>query len=397
MIGIIYVGYTKIDLSILSNKPIEIIPLEIVEETTESDIFDAFSDEILEERSESLNIDNYYYYLLNNQEKSLYQDMVEAYFNYNTTIDLSVYYSDMENDAVQKVHWYVLLDYPEIFWVGTENKVTYIETEDGKSLKELNVTNYYSEDEIIIYEESLSQKFTWINQIVGEAETDYDKALAIYEYIIWNCTYDDVYDNELEEAESATIIGVLLNGEAICSGYAKAYSYLLNLLDIETISVVGYAEGNGHEWNIIVLDGEFYHVDSTWGDPLLEEYDEDYISYDYFCLTSELINRTHTEMEDIIYPICTAETYNYYTYNDLYFDYYNYDLFSAKVAELFNSGVSNMTFRFGSKEEYDIAVTALIEEDLGKIVYSYTDILANECGYRLNEELYLISLEFVFK
>ena len=53
-------------------------------------------------------------------------------------------------------------------------------------------------------------------------------------------------------------------GEAVCSGYAEAYSMLLAAADIESYRI----HGSGHEWNVVKIDGEYYQVDTTWDDPV---------------------------------------------------------------------------------------------------------------------------------
>lgn len=64
-------------------------------------------------------------------------------------------------------------------------------------------------------------------------------------------------------------------GQAVCAGYAKAFVYILANLGVEAEFVTGYTYDSygkldlkeRHAWNRVKLDGEYYYVDPTWGDP----------------------------------------------------------------------------------------------------------------------------------
>ena len=64
----------------------------------------------------------------------------------------------------------------------------------------------------------------------------------------------------------------IVAGSAACEGYAKAAKYLLEKAEIECFTLVGDAqnfegETESHMWNIVNIDGEYYHLDTTWDDP----------------------------------------------------------------------------------------------------------------------------------
>lgn len=90
---------------------------------------------------------------------------------------------------------------------------------------------------------------------------DYDKALALHDYLVRSCRYD-------EEAPAAahTAYGALVQGAAVCDGYARAYAALLERAGVACL-VVG-STAMDHVWNLVQLDGAWYHVDVTWDDPV---------------------------------------------------------------------------------------------------------------------------------
>ncbi|MDE6319573.1 MAG: hypothetical protein K2M22_07690, partial [Lachnospiraceae bacterium] len=93
------------------------------------------------------------------------------------------------------------------------------------------------------------------------------KAIVLHDYLVINVEYD--YDNYLSGSipdDSFNAYGALVNGTAVCNGYALAYKYLLNQVGIESYMVT--SKSMNHAWNLVKLDGEYYHVDTTWDDPV---------------------------------------------------------------------------------------------------------------------------------
>jgi len=103
---------------------------------------------------------------------------------------------------------------------------------------------------------------------VPPALTPLEKVLFVHDWIARGCEFDNELSNNYERPREPwichTAYGVLVNGVAVCQGYAYAAFELLNRLGVETINVVSSALG--HEWNMVKLDGKWYHMDITWDD-----------------------------------------------------------------------------------------------------------------------------------
>lgn len=98
--------------------------------------------------------------------------------------------------------------------------------------------------------------------LVGNEElTDAEKALLLHDRLAVHCEYD----TSLMAPNCHNMYGALVNGVAVCQGYAMAYMYLLREVDIPS-SYVSSALLN-HGWNLVEIDGKEYHVDVTWDDP----------------------------------------------------------------------------------------------------------------------------------
>lgn len=110
--------------------------------------------------------------------------------------------------------------------------------------------------------------------------SQYELALWLHDWIVDNCTYDNSATGVYCSAE-----GVFFHGKGTCAAYRSAYKMLLDRVGI----VNERCTGNGHEWNIVKLNGKWYHIDATWDD------DNYYDKRLYFGLTDELMAIAHSD------------------------------------------------------------------------------------------------------
>lgn len=132
--------------------------------------------------------------------------------------------------------------------------------------------------------------------IIDNHMSDRDKVKAVHDWIINNTVYD--YHNYLNGTipdASYEIQGVMLNGTAVCSGYAKAFDYFMYVLKIEHQYLTGVAyngeESGGHAWNRVMIDGNWLYIDCTWDDPVGGT--NNYLLYDYYLISYEAMSRDH--------------------------------------------------------------------------------------------------------
>lgn len=147
-----------------------------------------------------------------------------------------------------------------------------------------------------------------ISSVTDSSMSEVEKELAIHEYVVKNTAYDfDNYLNERVPEDSYTAYGTLINGKAVCQGYADTMKLLLNLAGIEAQVVVGYAK-EPHAWNLVKIDGEYYHLDATWDDPVPDEGNN--VRYSYFNVSDEQISKDH-EWNRKNYVTSTSERFKY--------------------------------------------------------------------------------------
>jgi len=129
-------------------------------------------------------------------------------------------------------------------------------------------------------------KVKQIARAMPKGLSDYEKVKYVNDYIVYHTQY------ELKsKASPYTPYSILLNGEGVCEGYALSTLLLLKELGIETKYISGTAGGELHAWNLVKLDGKWYHLDTTWNDPVPDRGET--IGYDYFLISDKQMQKDH--------------------------------------------------------------------------------------------------------
>jgi hypothetical protein len=260
-----------------------------------------------------------------------------------------------------------MIDHPEIFYVDGYSYDKYYLSDKTVSIRFSGTYNcdYDTALKKAMRIEAAADKILAAapQKETGSDVTDYDIVKYVYDTLITDTDYNvDAEDNQ-------NIYSVFVNNESVCLGYAKATQYLLLKLGIECTLVHGVVEENeSHAWNLVKADGDYYYVDTTWGDA---SYQNDgnstgysystSVNYDYLCVTTEQLLRTHSIDSYLSLPLCTALTDNYYVKEDALF--YSYD--EEKLRKLFDSafseGKNNVTIKCSDNDCFNEIKRRLID------------------------------------
>ncbi|MCL6547905.1 MAG: hypothetical protein K6T30_03235, partial [Alicyclobacillus sp.] len=123
-----------------------------------------------------------------------------------------------------------------------------------------------------------------LSQILKPGMTDIQKELAIHDYIVLHSAYDTSLRN-------LTPYALLTRGTAVCQGYQMLTYLMLTRAGVPCKMVDGTAGGGGHSWVMVKIAGRWYHLDTTWDDPVPDQ--PGHVSYAYFNLTDAQISRDH--------------------------------------------------------------------------------------------------------
>lgn len=258
----------------------------------------------------------YFYNQLNSNAKSIYSQIVNN-FDLLKAGDKTIDFSNDTADAdtnFQTAWDALMLDNPNIFFINTSN-ITLQSKSDRKIWektprysyklmpkqgKKYYMDTWQTQDEV---ENAIKEVDEKAKNIIASAKgSRYDKVKYIHDYIVDNAEYDNS-----DRTNNGNIYGLLIEKNAVCEGYAKAFQYLLNLLDIPNIIVYGEGINSNnnaeyHSWNYVQMDDEkWYAVDTTWDDPIVignGRITED-IKHEYFLKGSDSFFNNHKESNDV--------------------------------------------------------------------------------------------------
>jgi hypothetical protein len=148
--------------------------------------------------------------------------------------------------------------------------------------------------------------------------------------------------------------------------------------------------GENHAWNLVKVNGAYYYVDVTWGDASYQsdasDWDNGYvpeINYDYLCVTTEQLQRTHTIQNYVPLPECTAEADNYYVRENTLFFEYDSEKMSLLFQKLGTEGYPDVTVKCNDADTYSSIYEALIEQ---QDIFDYLPEEKDTISYTLNEK-----------
>lgn len=121
----------------------------------------------------------------------------------------------------------------------------------------------------------------FISKNINNNINNYDKIKLFHDYIVNNTIYDQ---NNNDKSNTAYGYNLITTGKAICGGYSDIMSIYLNTLGIQNYKITS----ENHVWNLVNIDGIWYHLDVTWDDPVASD-GKQYLLHNFFLIsTSEL-------------------------------------------------------------------------------------------------------------
>lgn len=139
--------------------------------------------------------------------------------------------------------------------------------------------------------EEMNKKVLAILDLVDPKWSDFRKILFVHDYLIDNITYESNYTEDNEFTRSChSAYGALINGRAVCDGYSEAFELIMDQLGIDCMVVSSSAMN--HAWNLVKVDGKWYHIDLTHDDPIVNRLGHDLygtVKHDNFLMSDEYV------------------------------------------------------------------------------------------------------------
>jgi hypothetical protein len=219
-----------------------------------------------------------------------------------------------------------IADHPEYFYVSKYTSTSYntstnilsalyLYYTDGVTVDTLdeqhNLIHAASRTNIANEIQALNRKTEGILKLISGSATPLAKEKFIHDYLVTHITFDK------NVASSATftfgevlphdwdIYGALIEGSAVCEGYAKAFSYLCHCVGINATTVLGATSDGDHMWDEVNIGGKWYLVDVAWDDMDKTGDLSDLKGYEYFNITTSGLSK-HVPSTIMVYPSATG-------------------------------------------------------------------------------------------
>lgn len=270
----------------------------------------------------------------------------------------------------ERTGFFTLVYYCCTAYSYVDTKFFYSDT-DGDGVRDTIILPYnydviaVEQDGIDIYNE-LDAK---LNEIVSAMPdgSEYEKIRYLHDYLIFNSTYSE------NAILPFTAYGALVEQNATCQGYANAMHLLLQRAGFETCFVVGRGDRADvtHKWNYVRLsDGKWYVLDPTWADPTGKD-DPDYINYDYFLISDEVLLQDHLEKFDNAYynnsyyydiPVADSMDMSFHMVEGYYATSVDEarEIIKKQVAQCAQSGKKYVYLRISEESVYEEIRTAIL-------------------------------------
>lgn len=326
--------------------------------------------------------------LKTDEEQYLYEKIKKNIYYITNSTDQNGHYRTerlkitgvrMSEYSIRKVVNAFSFDNPQVFWL--ENLFGYAYTGNDTIVEFYSV---FSADECEKYINTFNKKINETVLSVGDNMSEYEREKYIHDKLLENCTYKKGVTGSGDGWQYFSAYGAIVEGEAVCEGYAKSMQILLSQLGIECYIIRGEGEGVGHMWNVVKLGGEWYHLDPTWNDT------DDIINYEYFNVNTEMITKNHIINEDddnidfenmsedttvkynFFVPMCTSLAMNYYNVEGYLIDEFDEQTDNDMISVLVNAANKNQMYvplRFGNSMTYNEYIDKLFYSSPYKFYY----------------------------
>ena len=252
-------------------------------------------------------MEQYYYNRLNKAQQNTYHAIKTGLQSLAPSFQIP----RLEHKELADVFFLVRLDNPEIFYSVNFKYKFYQDSGNAEMIPE------YMFDKSKIQDHQKAMK-SRVEKLARPAMkmNEVEKLQYIHDFICQNVYYD-----KLKKAYSHEIIGPLGQGVGVCEGIAKSVKILCDALGIWCIVAISEANPEKgikyrHAWNVVRVNGKYYHVDATFDNSLGKNTDT--IRYDYFCLSDKQLFRDHQPLVWKI-PACEDGEHFYYKEKKLSF------------------------------------------------------------------------------
>ena len=227
--------------------------------------------------------------------KELHEYLRDSIAEMQQEIDVSSYV--ITTDSLLKIFTETVNYYPELFHISNRIRYTY----SGNYVYSVIPEYVITAEEYAAKIKTYNERIDYIASGAAPLKTDLEKILYIHNYLVTNFEYDTSY-------KIYDVYNFLTAGTGVCQAYTQTFNALMHRLGIECTSAINNPES--HTWNIVSLDGEFFHIDCTHDDPLGQSAGS--VRYDLFLLSDSSVKShdSHSGWYTVMYDaVCDSTEY----------------------------------------------------------------------------------------
>lgn len=307
-----------------------------------------------------------------------YDCLVNGVENTQTTISVHDSTHSISVDELKMVYDAYRRDHTEQFWLGNEYSISNV----GGVAYSLNPSYFWTGSALIEAKEQFNLAVQEMLSTIDDEMDDYEREITLHDALAKKVTY-------IESANAHNAYGAIVEGKAVCEGYAEALQHLLRSVGVQSFLIIGSSVNpstglsEGHAWNAVKIDDEFYHVDLTWNDQ------GERLFRAYFNVTDSVITADHVIAETVYaLPVCNSTDANYFTLNGRVLNEGSYSASEVGallkengfVASVYINGDVSAFLAWYTDNILSIAQHADVS---GKFSYGYA-VLGNEVMLNLN-------------
>ena len=229
-------------------------------------------------------------------------------------------------------------DYPQHFWIDDSQGYSYSYL--GQTISSVTLPYTMSGNALKNARADVENAVDSLLAGLTTANTQAEIVRTVHDRLVTLLAYDQTYS----APHTHDLYGALINHTSVCEGYAEAFHYAMYRAGIQCLSASGTGKGESHAWNVVRVDGKYYHIDVTWDDPVGASAGSP-IVYGYYLLTDAAIQKDHVINQGNGYPLpaCSSTAANF-LYQASYTATMNADSMAQALAAQANAGIRNVFY-----------------------------------------------------
>lgn len=264
----------------------------------------------------------------------------------------------------------------------------YTETDEVRTFVEYRISFSYRE----AYASQTAREAEWANLtreanrvagiIMTRTSNDWQRLRLVHDYL----AVKNVYSPDSNPLTNNVVNG-LLGTETMCVGYAQAFQMIASRMGYETYNIYGFAFDQAHLWNIVNLNGRWYHVDVTFDDPAGNTFEIPLVKTQFFLRSAASMAETH---ETYSYAVPAADSDYLAEHHDVIRNYEDSETLTESLAEYiaalnFSSGRAHVFEYYTqtlnlSAQSLDMMIREAFERALTTVSVSYSYIVREDTG-----------------